>query len=66
MADKMKENVVSVRFDPSEKKQLDKEAAALGLGLGSYLRMLIVTHPDRGSQSPSKAFIQRAFSAGKN
>lgn len=65
MAGKTREEMISVRLTPELRKQLEKEGITIGLSLAPYLRMLIVTHPDRNAQSPSKAFIQRAFTTGK-
>jgi uncharacterized protein (DUF1778 family) len=38
---------VPIRFDEEMKKLLEKEAAAKGLDLASYIRSLVFTHPDR-------------------
>lgn len=38
---------ILVNFEESHKKQLEREAQALGLKLGSYVRSLVLTHPDR-------------------
>lgn len=48
MSGKPKTETVPVRMDRDLKRQLEKEAIAKGLDLGTYLRMLIVTHQDRG------------------
>jgi hypothetical protein len=36
-----------VRIEESTKRQLEKEARAMGLDLASYIRSLIFTHQDR-------------------
>lgn len=47
MATKLKTEQVGVRLDRQTKLQLEKEAAAIGLDLSTYIRQLVFTHPDR-------------------
>lgn len=47
MTGKAKASIVSVRFDEATRKQLEKEAQAIGLDLGTYIRHLVFTHEGR-------------------
>jgi len=47
MTGKLKTKQIGVRFDEQTRRQLEKEAQAIGLDLATYIRHLVFTHPDR-------------------
>ncbi len=48
----MKRSVIPINFAPELIRELKAEALAMGLALATYVRHLVITHPNRKRVKP--------------